>query len=171
MLKVSFSAAKIAECGRVDPASGWIKFHCLMGKGYEKLFERMDWQIPDDHTVRQTLDGALEGGYLVLTAKDKLIDADVQLAFKSMTGFQCLRLELEGRKGKGFRRELRFSCTFKDLDGLAKLEAYMNACDNARGVLAVSYLKEPVQETIPEPDENQLTLDPERAAATSAEND
>jgi hypothetical protein len=124
MLKVSFSAAKIAECGRVDPASGWIKFHCLMGKGYEKLFERMDWQIPDDHTVRQTLDGALEGGYLVLTAKDKLIDADVQLAFKSMTGFQCLRLELEGRK-----------------------------------------------ETIPEPDENQLTLDPERAAATSAEND
>ena len=170
MLKLKFSATKLAEIGRVDASSGWIKFTCFLGKGFEKLFKAMEWQVPDEHVTAQKLEGKFEGGYFVLTAKDKLIEGEVEIEFGTMSGFTCLRMELEGRKGKGFRRELRFQATLKSADGLALMESYMARTDNARGILAVNYHKEPVQQTIPE-DDAQLMLDEERAEATAKESD
>lgn len=172
MLKVRFGSTKFAEIGRVDSGSGWIKFVCYLGKGFEKLFDAMDWQVPDDHVTAQSLEGKLEGGSFFMTSKgEKLVDGEVEIDFGTITGFKCLRMELEGRKGKGFRRELRFSATLKSDDGLALIESYMLATDNARGVLTINYRKEPVQQTIPETDEAQMKLDDERAAATSKESD
>ena len=168
MLTVTFTSAKLAEIQRVDPASGSLKFHCALGKGYEKLFERMGWQVPEDKTMRLNLEGKLEGGHFVLTSKDKLVDAEIELGFKAMSGFHVIRMELEGRKGKGFRRELRFDVTFEEVDALARLESYMMTCDNAYGSLGVKYLAEPVQEVIPE---TQLELYDDRRKATSKDAD
>lgn len=154
---ITFPSAKIAEFGRVDPASGWITFHCALPKGFEALFTLLGWDVPGDKTISESLEGKLEDGTLVLTSKDKLIDAEVSIDFKTITAFACKRLELEGRKGKGFRRELRFKATFKHVDGCALLEGYMMRCDNARGSLKVTYLEQPVQTEIPH-DEEQLEI-------------
>ncbi len=93
----------------------------------------------------EKLDGVLKGGKLILTSKDKLVDAEVDLGFIKLTGFSVNRFELEGRKGKGFRRELRFKVTFESEDGCSRLESYMMACDNARGSLQVQYFQQAEQ--------------------------
>jgi hypothetical protein len=54
-------------------------------------------------------------------------------------------------------------------DGLAKLEAYQNASDNARGTLLVNYLQEPVQADLE--DGTQLAIGDEQRAATSKDAD
>ena len=170
MLKVSFAAAKVTDVGMVDPASKSIKFACLLGRGFEKLFDRMNWQVPGDHVTEQKLEAVLEGGNFILTASDKLVEAEVDLDFGKITGFSCVRRELEGKKGKGFRRELKFSATLKNANALALIEGYMNECDNARGTLVVSYLEKPVQVSMEDGDA-QMKLDEERKAATGKDAD
>lgn len=169
---LTFPSAKIAEFGRVDPESGWIKFRCSLPKDIEKLFQVMGWDIPGEKTVSEDLEGKLKGGHLILTPKldkDELLkvkspdgkvntDAEVDIEFEDISSFKCLRLELEGRKGKGFRRELRFEAKFKCEDGAANLESYMMRTSNARGSLKVTYYTEPVQTEI-KLDDEQITFD------------
>lgn len=142
---ITFAGAQIAEFGRVDPASGWIKFRCSLGGGLDALFSKMGWDTPGEKTAMEKLDGKLSGGNFILTAKDKLIDAEIDIAYVSVTDFACHRFELEGRKKKGFRRELRFSVSFVEEDACGKLESYMMTSDNARGSLKVVYYPEEVQ--------------------------
>lgn len=165
MNTITFPQAKLSEFGRVDAASGWIKFRCSLPKGYEKLFELMDWQVPDTKTMLEKLEGTLKGGHLILTSKEKLVDAEVDIEFDTIKDFACLRLELEGRKKKGFRRELRFSATYKCPDGAANLENYMMRVPDAIGSLKVTYLKEAVQEEM-ELQDQQANLIPEGVHAT-----
>ncbi len=145
---ITFAGAQIAEFGRVDPASGWIKFRCSLGGGLDALFGRMGWDVPGEKTAMEKLDGKLSGGNFILTAKDKLIEAEVDVAYVTVTDFACHRFEIEGRKKKGFRRELRFSVSFTEDDACAKLENYMMTSDNARGSLKVVYYPEQVQEDL-----------------------
>lgn len=155
----SISNVKLAEFGRTDPADGWIKFHAALGKGFESLFEMMKWQVPGPHTALQRLDGKIpEGTLLLKSTEDKLkaespdgtvkSDAEVNIEFDSINGFECHRLELEGRKKKGYRRELRFTIKYHCRDGAANLEAYMMATDNARGSLRIAYTREPEQQEL-----------------------
>ena len=51
------------------------------------------------------------GGSLIHQASDKLIDAQYDIAYISLSDFEMIRLEIEGKKKKGFRRELRFKAT------------------------------------------------------------
>lgn len=148
-------AAKLAELRRVDAMAASCKFHCLLGKGFESLFEMQGWQIPGDKTTLQGLEGKLTDGHFILSSRDKLVQAEVDLPFKSVTNFQLLRLELEGRKGKGFRRELRFTVAFEEIDGCAKLEAFMMKATGSAGSLKVTYLREAVQMELAEPAEEK----------------
>jgi hypothetical protein len=160
-----FGMAQIDSCGRGDPAKATLKFCCGLGKNFEALFARMKWQVPADRIGMQKLDGKLSGSF-VLRAEDKLVQAELSLDFKEMSSFQCLRLELERKKGKGFRRELRFNVVTEEEDALAKIEAYMQACNNSRGSLQVDYIVEPEQTTIPD-DTKQTSM--ELAASEGAD--
>lgn len=167
---INFPGVKIAEFGRSAPDAGYIKFHSTLPKGFEKLFELMGWDIPGNKTSLEKLDGKLEGGHLILTSRDKIIDAEVDIEFSSIKDFACHRFELEGKKGKGFRRELRFTAAFKCEDGAANLESYMMRTDNAKGSLKVTYLLEPVQtEMSLEGEEEQIEI-PE-VTATEEQNE
>lgn len=148
---ITFPSAFIAAFSRVDPSSGEVKFHCeLPLKGTDKLFDRMKWQVPADTTTEQGLEGNLEGGNFILTAKDKLVSAEVDISFKEIKSFKCHRFEIKKHKGKGYRRELRFTITFdaSEPTALAKLEAYQFQCDNAIGSLKVNYVVKPEQEEL-----------------------
>src|ERR1041384_134281 len=126
---------------RVDPQSASANFRCnLTPKNLDVLFQHMGWQVPGDSASLEKLDGKLRGGHFILTAKidDELrlklkskngevdMDAEVDLEYSEISDFQCHRFEIEGRKKKGFRRELRFKATFppKCPDALANLENY-----------------------------------------------
>jgi hypothetical protein len=158
--QITFPSSRIAEFGRVDPESGWVKFRChLAPKNIEPLFNHFGWQVPGEKVSLDKLDGKLAGGHFIMTAKpdeeqrlklkskDGRVDTDMEINIEYLTidGFECHRLELEGRKKKGFRRELRFKAKFNCEDGAANLEAYMMRTDNARGSLKVTYVKEPEQ--------------------------
>lgn len=155
MNSITFGATKIADFGRIDETTGWVRFHTNLRADCAELFERMGWLTPENRCSRKNLDGVLSGGYFILSCQDKLVDAEVNIEFQSIKGFECHRFELEGRKKKGFRRELRFRATFKCQDGAANLESYQIRTANSRGSLKVVYLKE--QET-PGVDENQLQI-------------
>ena len=158
LLRIVFNGARIAEVRRVDAEAGSFKFHVNLGKRMEALCEKMGWQIPGDKTTLEQLEGKLNGGSLVLRCQDKLVDAEVEMAYKNINGFALHRLELEGRKGKGFRRELRFNGRFDDPEGCAKMESYMSRTANARGQLTVTYIKEAEQENLPLTEAQQAVL-------------
>lgn len=162
---INFAGAKIAEFGRVDADSGWFKFRVVGGAGLEALCKKMGWSMPGDKTTLEKFEGKLVGGHLVLNCQDRLVDAGLDIEYGEIKGFELHRLELEGRKKKGFRRELRFSGTFKCIDGAANFESYMMRTANARGVLKVTYLKEEVQENLPIDDAKQLSI-PDDVRAT-----
>jgi hypothetical protein len=158
LLKLTLRGARIAEVKRVDAESGSFKFHVQMGKDLPALCERMGWQEPGEKTTLENLEGKMLGGNLSLVCQDKLIDADVDMPYKSINAFALHRLELEGRKGKGFRRELRFNGTFDAPDGCALMESYMQRTANARGTLTITFMKEEVQENLPLTEAQQATL-------------
>ena len=161
-LQITFPSVEIAEFGRIAPTKGWIKFRCgLNPKSMEDLFAQMKWDIPGDRSSLERLDGKLEGGHFILTpkvdkeqlklkSKDGKVDTEfeINIEFDEISGFECHRLELKGRKNKGKRRELRFSTSYHCEDGAANLEAYMMRTDNATGSLKVTYLKEAEQQTL-----------------------
>lgn len=179
--KIQFHSVKLAEFGRVDTASGWMKFQCPMSaKSMDVLFPHMGWDIPGDKSSLEKLDGKLKGGHFILTAKaddEKLkvksqdgsvnLEMEIDIEFGEITDFQCVRLELEGRKKKGFRRELRFKATFAEKceDAAANLEAYMMRSGNSRGTLKVTYFVDPEQITMSH-DESQSSLVPDDVTAT-----
>lgn len=161
LLNINFVGAKIASIGRGDPKSASCTFHCVLGKGMGKLFEKMGWEVPGEKCSMEKLDGKLDGGHFIMTGSgdpDQLklkstngkvnTDAEVEIDFGSITDFACYRFEIEGRKGKGFRHELRFKATVKNEDGMALLESYMSQTGNGKGNLKVAYLKESVQEVL-----------------------
>jgi hypothetical protein len=176
---LTFSHARIVEFGQVDSSSKWIKFACQVGKGYEELFAAMKWQTPSKTTMVQGLEGVLKTGSITLTPA---LDEDAKIKAKSKNGklnttaefaveydkissFQCVRRELEGRKGKGFRRILNFTVTHHAECGCAELEVYQLATDNARGSLRVTYTVEAEQEPIPTTD-GQQSLIPDAVMAS-----
>lgn len=184
MLAINFAGAKIAGIGRVDPKSASCTFHCSLGRGIGKLFETMGWEVPGEKSSYEKLDGKLEGGNFIFTSvgeTEKLkvksgdgkvnTEAEVDIDFGTITKFTCHRLEIEGRKKKGFRRELRFEATVKNEDGMALLEGYMMQTDNARGSLKVSYVKEAEQTEIPTDDGQPSLITEEQRNAASEDED
>jgi len=159
---ISFSSTKLAEFGRVAANSGWVKFHCgLRPEALGRLFSDMGWTVPGEKNSLEKLDGKFRSGSFTLTANgdSKLAvkspdgrvnpHAECSVDFTECHGFECHRLELEGRKGKGFRRELRFSVKVEDREAAAKLEAYMTSIpDETRGTLKLRYTVEPEQEEL-----------------------
>lgn len=113
----------------------------------QKVATAMGWQDLPDSVSGASLDGELNASSMALTPSDgefkkHAIDLDISRVHK----FEAVRLEIEGKKGKGHRTELRFVVVFGDSAGCKKLEQYMQTIGDAKGSLVVSYSK---QETLP----------------------
>lgn len=145
MNTITFSSTKIAGFRRADGSAGVVRFQSNVN-GYEELFSKLGWSLPEVHCSFKRFDTILRGGHFVLSSTAKLIDEDVDIEFTEISGFECHRV---GSR-KNTKRVLRFKASFKCQDGAANLETYMVRTDNARGSLKVVYLREPVQQEIPE---------------------
>ena len=71
-------------------------------------------------------------------AKHKLEMDNVQ----SVTNFEAIRYEVEGKKGKGFRHEIHFKVKFAGKDACRDLERYMLTIGEGKASLTVSYVKQ-----------------------------
>jgi hypothetical protein len=126
----------------------------------QKVADALDW--PDD--IPQALTGAnLEGDLHatsceLIPSEGALKKHGIDLEINRVTKFEAVRLELEGKKGKGYRTELRFKVHFTDKAGARKLEQYLLTIGEGKGSLTVSYTR---QEALP--------LEQEQATAPEAD--
>lgn len=133
-----------------------------------KVITKMGWsEYYPDGASSVTLDGSLAASTVVLKpSAGELAKWETDFEASAVKGFEAIRYEMEGKKGKGYRYELHFAVTFADMKGCSKLEAFMTHVGDEKATLLVSYTKAAEQLPL----ENDLAGD-ERRQATLAEND
>lgn len=126
----------------------------------------MGWdEFPTGYTS-----GKLEGSLAGATAQLQPVDGAlakwlIEFQVTTVKAFEAVRYEMEGKKKKGYRYELHFTCEFTDMTACRELEGYMTHIGDHKATLVVSYTK--AAEQLPLADE----LGDERRQATLAEND
>jgi hypothetical protein len=130
----------------------------------QAVMKTMGWSdVPEWLTGAQP-EGDLSATALELVPKEQelrkhAMELDISRLFK----FEIVRLELEGKQGKGHRLELRFTAVFNDPAGARKLEEFMAVIGEGKCSLTVSYTK---QEVLPGVEATQ-----EQMEAVGAAND
>lgn len=154
-MNITFTSARLESFTRT-PKGGKAIFASSWN---QKAATAMGWQELPDSVSGASLDGELSASSLSLTPSDSemkrhAIDLDITQVHK----FEAVRLEAEGKKGKGHRTEIRFHVIFADVAGCKKLEQYMQTIGAGKGTCTVSYTKQ---------EELQLVTE-EQAVATAA---
>jgi hypothetical protein len=128
------------------------------------VMKAMGWSdIPEWLTGAQP-EGDLSATLLEIVPKEaELRKHAFDLTVSRLHKFEIVRLELEGKQGKGHRMELRFTAQFNDPEGGAKLESFMATIGEGKCSVTVSYTK---QETLPGVEATQ-----EQMEAVGAAND
>ena len=142
---------------------GKAVFHANFTK---PVSEAMGWGGFTDGQRDVALDGALAATHVALQPKDGALSKwSIEFQATAIKGFEALRLELEGHKGKGHRYELRFTVEFVDTTACRYLEEFLTSAGEAKSTLQVSYTKQAEQLPLAE------EAGDERSQATRAEND
>lgn len=134
-----FSSARLLSFSR-DQKIGTAKFSSSLSAA---VMRGLKWaELPECYT------GGKPEGELHTTEIEMAPDEDglkrqkFLLSTSVLYKFEIVRLELEGKKKKGHRFELRFDIDFTDPEGAAKLEKYIAIAGEAKAKLTVSYVKQ-----------------------------
>lgn len=142
--KITFSGVQLLGFSR-DLHGGKATFSATFGSS---VTTKMGWTEIPECLTGGSLEGELSATSLELVPKDaELKRHQIQLDITRVSKFLTVRLELEGKSGKGHRTELRFTAYFADPKGARKLEEYMLTCD--KSTLVVSYEKQAQQADLP----------------------
>jgi len=134
-----FSSARLRGFSR-DANSGTAKFSSTISAAVQRALKWED--LPECYT------GGKPEGQLHATEIEMAPDEDglkrqkFKLATSSITKFEIVRLELEGKKSKGHRLELRFDVNFTDKHGADKLEKFMLVAGDCKSKLTATYVKQ-----------------------------
>jgi hypothetical protein len=128
-----------------------------------KVTEKMAWSDFPEGATSVNLVGSLAASTCVLKpSAGELSKWVTEVEASAVKGFQAIRYELQGKKGKGFRYELHFDVHFADMKACAKLEAFMTHVGEEKASLTVSYTKAAEQLEMGEGgDDRQGALDTE----------
>lgn len=142
--KITFTGVQLLGFGR-DSKGGKATFSA----GLNGVVQRaMSWGEIPEFLTGGDLEGELSATVITLVPKEaELKRHETSIDVSKVSKFSSVRLELEGKKGKGHRTELRFTVTFSDQKGARKLEEYMQTC--GKSSLIVSYEKQAVQADLP----------------------
>ena len=122
-----------------------------------KVITKMGWDEYPDGATSVSLDGSLAASTVALTpSAGELAKWETDFEATSVKGFEAVRYELEGKKGKGYRYELHFKVGFADMKACSKLEAFMTHVGDEKASLKVNYT--PAAEQMPL-DDKQAPLD------------
>ena len=128
-----------------------------------KASEVMGWGGMAAGQTSVKLEGVLAAANVALQPKDgALAKWRIEFQATAVKAFEATRLELEGKKGKGHRYELRFHVEFVDVTACRYLEEFITNAGEAKSTLDVSYTKQA---------EQQPLISEDQAQATMAEND
>lgn len=142
--KIVFGGAQLLSFTR-KASGGKATFSSSLNSA---VINKMGWAEVPEAITGASLEGDLAASSLVLTPKDKeLARHETQIEISRVAKFETVRLELEGKSGKGHRTELRFTAYFADPVACKKLEAYLLTC--GKSTVTVSYEKQPQQADLP----------------------
>lgn len=124
----------------------------------------MSWTALPECLSGGNLDGDLAGDTFSLVPTEKALRQHA-IDFRStrVHSFSAVRLELEGKKDKGHRTEVRFKVDFAAPGIAAQLEQYMLTIGEAKSTATISYVQ---QGGLP-----GVIASPEQAAAAAPEAD
>ena len=139
--KIVFTSAVLRSFGR-DGKAGTAKFSASLTDQVMKALQVTE--VPECLTGA-TIDADLHATAFELVPSEKeLAKHGFDLDISRAHGFNVVRREIEGKRGKGHRQELHFVVTFADKNGCRKLEQYMTTIGEAKGRLSISYTKQEV---------------------------
>jgi hypothetical protein len=125
----------------------------------------MGWPGFPDGTSKMTLVGDLAASTAQLQpTAGELSKWMIEIQASAVNGFEAVRYELEGTKGKGHRFELHFTLGFKDMTACRFLEEFMTHVGEHKSSLKVFYTQAAEQSSMI--DDGTPTLDEERRQAT-----
>ena len=115
-----------------------------------RVITAMDWSDMPDCVSGSSLEGELDQAICTLTAKDvELSKMGFELDRAKVHAFNVVKREIEGKRDKGTRLELRFRLLTLDDNACQKLEAWFTSAEGAKGKLEVSYTPQAKQEHLP----------------------
>ena len=113
-----------------------------------QVMGKMGWSEIPECLTGASLEGELTAISLELIPADKALEKHaISLDLAKISDFAIVRLELEGKQGKGHRTELRFKVRSQDPQGARKLELYMLVAGKSR--MPVSFEHQAKQEPLP----------------------
>jgi hypothetical protein len=144
MQKLTFTSVELDKFSRNKEGCS-AKFRASLNS---QVIGKMGWtEIPECLTGAD-LEGELTCISLELIPSDEALSKHAtQLDLAKIGKFQTVRLELENKKGKGHRTELRFTVETTDPQAARKLELYLLVANKSR--LVISYEPPAKQEEMP----------------------
>lgn len=134
---IAFTKAVLLEFSR-NQKGGTAKFRAALSADVRK---RLKWTELQPFESGVKLEGELHAQRINLQPEEgPLAKFQIEIDVKNVYGFNAVKLELEGSRGKGFRHELRFSIDFADQKGCHFLEEYITSVGEGIGLLTVTYV-------------------------------
>lgn len=156
--KITFTSAVLESFSR-SSKGGHAQFTASWNQNVAKA---LGWTELPDCLSGANLDGDLAASSMELRPSDKQLSKHgIELDITRVHKFEAVRLELEGKRGKGHRIEIRFKVAFAAPGTCEQLETYLLTIGEGKGSLTVSYVR---QEALP-------GMNPEALAATGKEQD
>lgn len=168
--KMNFTGLTLRSFSR-NAKGGSASFSANLSK---TIIKTMGWGEMPDYESSAKLVGALASTQMTLGASGTLADKyQIDIDITSVDGFEGIRKEIKGKRGKGKRHELHFSVKFVDDKGCRYLEEYMLTIPEGKGTMKVVHNPAAIQPKLAgiDDDDKQGTLDDERKKATSADED
>ena len=146
-LRVKFTGVGLKSFTRNATSGGSASFVANLTGAVIKL---MGWDEMRDFEKSTQLEGDLAAQSMIISAADTLAkNYEIEIDIQSVNGFEGIRRELDGKRGKGFKHELHFKVKFADNDGCAKLEWHMLKIPDGKAEMTVLYSPKAVQTEIP----------------------
>lgn len=109
----------------------------------DAIIKTMKWEPCPESFTGGDPEGELAAKQAGLVPSEKALSMHrCVLSIQTVYKFEIVRRELEGKRGKGHRFDLKFKVDFDDLKGCKKLEQYMLTLSGAEGSLTVQYEKQ-----------------------------
>ena len=134
-------SSRLISFSRDKHGLGTADFACPLTQPTTKA---MEWGEFPDWLKSGRPGGEINGATtasLVPTDKELKRHA-IDLAVSAVYGFEIVTLEIEGKRDKGTRHEVRYKVDFCDPKGARKLEEYRTVVGDGKGNFTVSYVEQ-----------------------------
>jgi hypothetical protein len=126
-----------------------------------KVGKAMGWAGFTEGATSMSLEGSLAASKATLQPSDgALAKWEIGFDATAVKGFEAVRYEMEGKRGKGYRYELHFYAEFKDMTACKLLEEFITNIGDHKSTLTVAYTKAAEQTDLPlaTDDQRQATM-------------